>query len=346
MEVRDAMNEAGDRAADLVRSLAHGRWRAQALEVMLRLGIPELLGDEARSAAEIAALLEASPDGIARLLRLLVALGLLAEDGGRFRNTEASLLLCADHPRTLRRDALHTLSPSGRTAWDALEHSVRRGWCGFEAATGVPLREHLATHPEEADVVHAYRAGVAAHNAGALLAGHDFPAAGAAVVVGAHNAPALVEILRRRPGLRGVLADAPQALARFAPDRVEPEIRGRLTVASCAHTGAVPAGGDVYVLLHVLHDWPDAEAVEILGAIAAAMGPRSELVILAAAGREAGARLLPAYLDLHAMVAFGGRERGVEEHRELLAAAGLELTAAATPEQRPGIAVLTARPAG
>jgi hypothetical protein len=302
-------------ATELVRELAHGRWRAQVLDVTLRLGIPELLDAGECRAGEIASRLGADEDGIARLLQLLVALGLVAEEDGRFRGTEASRLLLATHPRTQRRDALHTLSPSTRLAWDALEHSVRSGGCGFEAATGVSLSGHLIAHPDEATVVDAYRGGVARHNAGALLAGHPFPATGTVVVIGAHNEPALAEILRERPGVRGLLASP---------------------------ADGVPRGGDVYVLLHVLHDWPDEEAGRYLRRVGNAMDPGADLVILAAA-REARTQPLAAYLDLHALVAFGGRERSVEGYRTLLAAAGLDLRAATLPEQRPGICVLTAR---
>lgn len=39
-------------------------------------------------------------------------------------------------------------------------------------------------------------------------------------------------------------------------------------------------GAEVYFLRHVIHDWPDAEAIEILSHLAAAMTPFSKLLIV------------------------------------------------------------------
>ncbi|HYW25258.1 MAG TPA: methyltransferase dimerization domain-containing protein [Terriglobales bacterium] len=96
---------------ELVRELAHGRWKAQALAVALRLGVADVLADGVMSAGELASRLEVSEDGLRRLLRLMVALGVF-EDAGEdgYRNNAASELLRADHPDTLRPFALRVLS--------------------------------------------------------------------------------------------------------------------------------------------------------------------------------------------------------------------------------------------
>jgi len=291
---------------ELVRGLIQGRWRAATLDAALRLGLPELLDGETLEAAEIARRVGADEDGTRRLLRLLAALGLLASsDGGeRFGGTEALRLLRADHPRTQRRDALHTLSSATRAAWDGLERAVREG----------PAAPEGGFDPDAS--LRAYRAGVAAHNAGALLAAHPFPDEGLVVMLGADSGPALEAVLRAHPGLRGAVAADPR--------------------------GPIPAGADVYVLLHALHDRPDEEVPAILSGIAGVMPPGAALVLLAAERREVGTTLLPAYLDVHALVTTGGRERTAEEHRTLLTAAGLRVTSVAHPDTRPGICIVTA----
>lgn len=95
----------------MVRVLAHGRWKARALEVTLRLGIADVIGDGVMSPAELAARVPANEDGLRRLLRLMVALGVFAGAGrDGYRNNAASDLLRTDHPRTLRPYALRVLS--------------------------------------------------------------------------------------------------------------------------------------------------------------------------------------------------------------------------------------------
>ena len=98
-------------SVDLVRDLAHGRWKAQALAVTVRLGVADVLANGAMSVAEVAARLEVSDDGLRRLLRVMVELGLFAEAGADvYRNNAVSDLLRADHPDTLRSYALRTLA--------------------------------------------------------------------------------------------------------------------------------------------------------------------------------------------------------------------------------------------
>jgi hypothetical protein len=98
-------------SVELVRELAHGRWKAQALAVTVRLGIADALAGDAVSVSELAERLEVNEDGLRRLLRLMVELGLFTESGvDTYRNNAASELLRADNPDTLRSYALRTLS--------------------------------------------------------------------------------------------------------------------------------------------------------------------------------------------------------------------------------------------
>jgi C-methyltransferase len=101
----------GGTSVELVRELAHGRWKAQAVTATLRLRIADVLGDRTMSLGELAKRLDANEDALRRLLRLMIALGLFAGAGADgYRNNEASELLRADHPRTLRSFALRRLS--------------------------------------------------------------------------------------------------------------------------------------------------------------------------------------------------------------------------------------------
>src|SRR6266581_4066442 len=62
-------------------NLTAGKWVSQAIAVAAELGIPDLLKDRPRTAAEIARTASASKDGVYRLLRALASVGLFAEAG-------------------------------------------------------------------------------------------------------------------------------------------------------------------------------------------------------------------------------------------------------------------------
>jgi hypothetical protein len=92
----------------------------------------------------------------------------------------------------------------------------------------------------------------------------------------------------------------------------------------------VPDGGDLYVLMRVLHDWDDARAVEVLQRCRqAAQRPGVRLLVAERVLRERmtcdpRARS-DALADLNMLVRTGGRERTEDEFRALLKVAGWKL---------------------
>jgi hypothetical protein len=88
----------------------------------------------------------------------------------------------------------------------------------------------------------------------------------------------------------------------------------------------VPRGGDAYLLKWIIHDWDDASAIRILKNCHAAMDANAVLLVIEA--------ILPEHLtafspevewDMHMLTELHGRERTVEEFRDLLREAGFQL---------------------
>ena len=334
-----------DHARRAVADIIHGRWKAEALSVALRLGVPEALRAGPARPEELAMALHVHPDGLRKLTRVLVACGLFTETAdGALSHNDASRRLLADHPQTQLRDASYMAAPFMTAAWDNLESAICRP---ARPAAAVPeLLAHLGAHPAQDEVFRAYRAGVAEQNMAALQTAYRLPGVGTVVVLGADNLPALSRLLGDRPSLRGIIYDMPgartracRALARLSAAQARP----RLAVITGNWFRWAPAGGDVYILPHVLHDWPDSEALRLLQQLALAMAASSELVVLAADLRSAGSHLLPAYLDLAQLLLCGGRERTEADYRGLLARAGLEVLTAQPVPGRAGIRILVAR---
>ena len=95
---------------------------------------------------------------------------------------------------------------------------------------------------------------------------------------------------------------------------------------------SVPAGGDVYVLKSILHDWDDERCVSILQNCRAAMDEGVRLAIIELLLPErmtaSGPLLSAALLDLIMLAYAGGRERTEAEFTQLLDQAGLRLVSA------------------
>jgi hypothetical protein len=326
---------------DLVRALVRGRRRADVLAAVLELGIPDALGGDAVPLPDLAVRLGADPAVLRRLLRAAGALGLFREEPpGWIRHSPASVLLRSAAPGGLRDEARHVLSTWTRIAWDGLEHSVRTGTSGFVHATGRSVFEHLRDHPAEAEVFHAFQAEVARRGRAALLAAGCLPTSGTVVDVGGGRGALLAALLESAPGLHGTLFDLPEVIARVS----RPEPGDRLRLAAGDFFRDVPAGADAYLLSHVLHDWPDAHAARILERVAAAATPASRVMVIENVRPRSGGGLLLAYLDVQMLAAWEGRERTLDEYRDLLRGAGLALTDSGVVDPRRGLTVLTAVP--
>jgi hypothetical protein len=104
-------------------------------------------------------------------------------------------------------------------------------------------------------------------------------------------------------------------------------VRQRCKVLAGSFFDSVPAGGDVYVLKSILHDWDDPEAHAILRNCRQAMHPGARLLVvermLAPPNQGAEGKLS----DLNMLVNAGGRECTSEEFTALLGDAGFGVRA-------------------
>ena len=81
-----------------------------------------------------------------------------------------------------------------------------------------------------------------------------------------------------------------------------------------------------YYLRNVLHDWPDAKCLEILGHQVDAMVPGSNLLIDELILPNKGVSSMAMQYDITMLSALAGIERTEAEWQKLLDAAGLEIT--------------------
>ena len=82
---------------------------------------------------------------------------------------------------------------------------------------------------------------------------------------------------------------------------------------------------DAYLLMDILHDWNERDAARILTAIRRAAPANATVLVIETVIPDMPGPHLAKALDVNMLVMTGGRERTVEEHRALLAAAGFEL---------------------
>ena len=315
-------------AAQLLTQLATGHIVASALQVVLRLGVPDWLARGPRTTGELARAAGVREDGLYRVLRALASVGVFAETSPRrFALTDAGQLLVSGAPGSMRDMGLWITSPFHFKVYAELMHSVQTGQPASEKVTGMPVFEYFPTQPELSEIFNDAMTNLSEGVVRAALDVYDFSGIGVLVDVAGGHGAVLTTILSAYPRMRGVLFDLEHVVA-GAWSRIEAMgLNERCTTESGDFFTAVPAGGDAYILKHIIHDWDDDRAVIILRNIRAAMGGRRGRVILLESVLQPGnAPDFGKIIDLEMMTMPGGRERTADEFRGLFASAGFAMT--------------------
>ncbi len=318
-----------DPSADLTSrflQLACGNWITQMLHVAAELAVADHLaaaGPEGLTAEELAGRCGADGESLFRLLRGLASLGLFAEtEPRRFVLTPLAELLCSDHPGS-QRQFMRMLGGEHYDAWTDLLHSVRTGESAFGHHFGEPVFAWYGHNPERGAIFDGAMTDFSRVETEALLATWDFSADRHLIDVGGGRGALLQTLLRHHGHLRGTLFDQPAVVA---PVTVPPELEGRFSVVGGDFFAQVPAGGDTYLLKHILHDWGDEACLTILGHIRAGLAPGGRLLILEQVIPPGNDPAPGKLLDLNMLVMTeGGRERTPAAYAELLERAGLRL---------------------
>ena len=300
---------------------------SRALYAVTERGVPDLLADGPRTPEELASKVGVQPVPLLQVLRALAAEGLFTQgDDGRFGLTPAGETLVSGHP-TAARDMVVTFGgPAMWQALGAMKEIVETGRTGFDLAHGQPIFDYVRQHPElEASL---NRTMIAMHGGepAAVAEAYDFAGVSRVVDVGGGLGTLLITLLQRHPHLTGVLYDAPSVVEQAGAAIDAAGLGDRFAAEGGDFFASVPAGGDAYVLSHVIHDWDEAACHTILRHCRSAMAPDGRVLIVEMV-LPPGAEPHPGKaLDVIMLVNTGGRERTADEYRELLAGAGLRMT--------------------
>jgi hypothetical protein len=309
-----------------VGQMIRGFMLSQALHVAAKLQVFDVLRDEPKTSQEIATATGAQERALYRLLRFLTGVDVLyADEQGRFSCTALGALLRSDHPQSARSLAVMYGEPFLWRSWGDLYETVKTGTPGFERVHGEPFFAYLARHPAEAAAFNAGMTSASSFALPAILDAYDFSGFRKIVDVGGGHGALLQGILERYPHATGVLCDVPSVLAGAS------EIKHSAVATRCDLVGAdifqsVPTGGDAYMLKWVLHDWSDAEAVQLLQNCRQAIAPGGKVLVMEAVVQPTNQPDFAKWMDLNMLASFTGRERTAEEFTSLYAMAGLQLT--------------------
>ena len=302
-------------------------WTSQAIEAAAELGIADALAAGPLTADDLARRLGADPDALSRLLRALISRGVFRQHGnGAYGLNPLADTLRSDAPTSMAGAALFYGSPQHREDWSTLAEAVRSGKATIPVLRGKGVFEYFSDDPHLAKLFNDAMTSISALAEHAVVAAFDFNACPVVVDVGGGHGRLLATILAAAPSTRGVLYELPDVAAGAPPLMAKLGVAERVRIETGSFFDSVPAGGNAYVLKHVIHDWPDDEAVRILRNLRAASQANTTVLLVELVIPEHDRDFIGKWADLEMLLGANGRERTAAEYRALLERSGFRMT--------------------
>ena len=323
---------------------------SRLVHLAAELGLADILADEPKAAAAIAAKTGSHPQSLHRVMRALAAFGVFDErESGKFALTAMGTQLRSDVPSSLRNFARFYGDQRSWRCYGDIEHCVRTGDTAMRHLYGMGAFEYLADRPDEAAIFNAAMADNTRRIALAATAAYDFSAFPVLMDVGGGNGTLIAELLRAAPASQGLLFDLPAGVTDAEAVLANAGVRERCKVVPGDFFKSVPSGADAIVLKSVIHDWDDEGAVSILKCCRAAAGPQTRLLlierIMPKVMTASPANQRAALLDIRMLVMPGGRERTEDEYKQLMEVAGFHWSRSAMLPEPIDMAIVEGIPA-
>lgn len=300
--------------------LSCGHVLSRALHIVAELGVADLLGDEPRSATDLAEAGGWDADALHRVLRLLESHGMFRlDDNRRWLHTPHSRRLRSDDPASQRGFVRMNGTPFSWESFAALQHSVETGRPGVARLDPRGPWAYLEAHPDQAAIFQQAMADKSRADVAAAMEVHDFTGTHRVVDVAGGSGHLVQSVVAAYPDTEGVLFELPDVVRTLAA------LKGVEIVAGDFFADPLPLA-DCYLLMNIVHDWDDDAAVAILRGVAAAGAAQQATVLLLEAVLPDGPEGHWAKtLDVMMLALTGGRERTLDEYDALFARAGLAL---------------------
>lgn len=299
--------------------------RSKTMFTAVSMGVFDLLETGALPADQIAARTNSSSEGMERLLEACVSLGLLAAANGMFRNTElAGTYLRRSSPHSLAGYIVYSdlaLYPM----WAHLEDAVREASPRWEQTFGgsATIFEHFFSTPEKMRAFLMGMHGFGVTTSPRVVRAFDLSRFHTLADLGGATGHLAIAAVEAWPKLRAVVFDLPKVIPFSQEQIAASHATGRIqTAAGDFFSDELPAA-DLFALGRILHDWPEEKIRLLLARIYRSLPRGGALLIAEKLLDEDRAGPVSAHMQsLSMLVCTEGKERSLEEYRELLTAAG------------------------
>lgn len=304
-----------------------GALATQALYVPAKLGIADLLVDGPKSIEELATATDTHAPSLYRVMRAVASVGVFTEqDDRKFALNPVAETLRSDVPNSLRDLTIFMGEDWHWEVWGKTLFSVRTGKSVWAEKHGADVFNYFKTNPEAAGIFDRAMNSLTTLSIKPVTEGYDFSGIKTLIDIAGGRGRLLTAILEANPSVRGVLFDLPHVIEGARANVAATDETQRMEFATGDFFVSVPAGGDAYLMKHIIHDWDDERALTILRNIKQAMNPGGRVLLVESVVPDGNTPDLSKLMDIEMLVSPGGKERTAKEYEDLFAQAGLRLT--------------------
>ncbi len=310
----------------IMNSIITSTWTAQCACIIAKLKIPDYMSDGSKSIEEIARFSKSDINSLFRIMRLLTEKGLFTYDTkSMFSLTELGKTLQSDHPHSLLYSATYLCSNYHWASWGNLLYSLQTGQPAFNKIYGKDFFSFLDENREEAFVFNECMKQRDKNRINNIVDYYDFSKYKTIVDIGGGKGELISEILKRNTICTGVLFDKTNVTAEAYNNIKNYKLLDRCQIVDGDFFDAVPKCGDTYILSSILHDWDDEKALLILQNCRQTLSKSQKLIIIEKLLDDQFDSYQTKAMDIEMMLIFGGKERTLQEYKNLLSKAGLQI---------------------
>jgi SAM-dependent methyltransferase len=317
--------------ARVISQLNAAYFQSKVLQSAVEIGLFGLLANGAASADSIRDKLGLRPSLAPTYLDALAGLGLLVKEADRYRNSEASAaFLLPDSPAYLGGTMLQH-SRMHYHNWARLADTLREDEPRHEVRaeqSEAAFSDHYANVDRARklmDHMDTFNSFVADELADKI----DWSSYGGFVDLGGARGNVAARLVTAHPQLSGAVYDLPALHPLFDELMAARGTTGRIRFYEGDFFHDPLPAADVYIIGHVLHDWPAERRRELVRRTFDAVRPAGILIIYDAMFRSPEPDVTALLQSLNcSMLRAGGSEYSVEECRDYMESAGYEFVEA------------------
>jgi hypothetical protein len=310
------MAETADPAEALLQ-IAAGACLPRCLHTVAELAVADVLGDQPRSIQAVADAVGANPDALYRILRLLAANGIFELQGTEVIHTAASRLLSSAHPQSMRAIALMFGLPVNWSPFLELRYTAETGQPASAKVLPEGYWNYFAQNSKAAEVFNSAMVAKAHGQVAAVMAAYDFAPFPVIGDIGGGRGHLISAVLAANQTTHGVLFDLPHVIRDAGTLKSE-----RLSLEAGSFFSDPLPSCDLYCLMEVIHDWGDAQALEILAAVRRSAPKGATLLLIEAIVPDDSLPHFAKTLDIVMLTLLGGKQRTQAEYWDLARGAG------------------------